>query len=197
MSVTRVLVDANVLYSRTLRDWLAILFLCSKGNVYSVHWTEDILAEVIGRLRRKNPDWSGRRTAAIRDAIADTFEGGRVDDFTIDGSFRGTDVNDRHVHAAALACRADILLSDDNGFAAGEVGRERLPYEVYVADDFFVLVDDAAPECVAEATRQQTGYWYEKTGRAPLAAQLERSGCPTFARRVRQHQCQLSLPELR
>ena len=32
---------------------------------------------------------------------------GHVRDYEIDGSYRGADKHDAHVHAAAVACRAD------------------------------------------------------------------------------------------
>jgi predicted nucleic acid-binding protein len=192
--LTRVFVDANVLYSRTLRDWLALLQLSSPGEVYTVYWTEDVLAETIYHLRRSHPDWNGAKTTSIRDLIARTFEGGRVDDFEIDDSFLGSDTNDRHVHAAAVACQADFLLTCDKGFFNADQDVDSMPYEVYQPDDFFVLVDDNAPHLVQQVTCQQTMYWVKRTGRADLASKLIDAGCPEFAERVRNHQGQLSLP---
>ncbi len=111
----------------------------------------------------------------------------------MDGSFQGSDPDDRHVHAAALACAADIVLTCDEGFVGEGVDADPPPYEVLFPDAFFVLADDSAPEIVAEVTREQTRYWYVKHGRAPLAHQLEAAGCPEFARRVQKHQNNLSL----
>lgn len=122
------------------------------------------------------------------------FEGGRVEDFIVDGSFPGTDVDDEHVHAAALACEADILLTADTGFAATDIDPDSLPYEVYAPDEFFVHIDDTATFHVEAATRKQTDYWRRRKGRAPLGEHLERAGCPAFADRVRRHQSHLSLP---
>ncbi|WP_229794929.1 PIN domain-containing protein [Saccharothrix coeruleofusca] len=186
--------DANVLYSRTLRDWLALLQLESAEEIYTVYWTEDVLAEVIYRLRRRHPTWSGAKITSVRDLIAKTFEGGRVDDFTIDGSFFGKDGDDQHVHAAAVACQADIVLTGDNGFFATGCDADARPYEVYKPDDFFMLVDDSAPHLVQRVTREQTLYWVRKGGRADLAGKLVEAGCLRFAERVRAHQGRLSLP---
>ncbi|SFA84979.1 PIN domain-containing protein [Amycolatopsis marina] len=194
MSAQRVLVDANVLFSRTLRDWLALIYINPGGEVYNVYWTEDILAEAVYQLRRNHPSWDGRQTRAIRDTIARTFEGGRVEDFVVDGSFQGTDPHDQHVHAAALACDADILLTCDGGFSGGPVNPDLLPYEVYTPDDFFVLVDKSVPEIVCAVTLEQTEYWRrKKQGKAPLAEHLEAAGCPQFAKRVRTYQGHLSI----
>jgi hypothetical protein len=199
VAATRVFVEANVLYSRTLRDWLCLLFLHATGEIYTVYWTEHVLAETIYHLSRDHPDWDGAKITCIRDRITGTFEGGRVKDFTVDGSFPGDDVNDQHVHAAAVKCEADIVLSADGGFSVDEQAVDDLPYEVHRPDDFFVLVDDSAPELVYRVTREQTLYWRARsdTGRADLAGPLIAAGCPEFAQRVRSYQSQLSLPSER
>ena len=178
---TRVLADANVLYSRTLRDWLLMLQIESKGAVFAVYWTEDILAEVVYHLRRDHPEWPGGKITDLREKIVRILEGGRVDDFTVDGSFLG-DPNDQHVHAAAIACGADIILTSDSGFrAAGD----HLPYEVFEPDDFFVLVDDSSPTTVRRVAAAQARHHFERTGSADLCARLIAAGCPAFAERVR------------
>jgi len=54
---TRVLLDANVLVSRTLRDWV-LLLQARAGGMFATCWTEDILAETIHAVRRRNPTWT-------------------------------------------------------------------------------------------------------------------------------------------
>lgn len=51
-----VLVDANVLYSKTLGDWLGLLYTIPEIPPFQVFWTEDVLAEAIYHLRRNHPD---------------------------------------------------------------------------------------------------------------------------------------------
>ncbi|BDZ61537.1 hypothetical protein GCM10025873_13280 [Demequina sediminis] len=51
---TRVLLDANVLMSRTLRDAIFLIQIESPG-MFATCWTEDILAETLYHLRRRNP----------------------------------------------------------------------------------------------------------------------------------------------
>ena len=109
-----VLVDANVLYSRTLRDWLFLLKLRSEAGMFTVYATEDIIAEVLYRLRRDNPNKPGHFIAGIHDRIVANIDD-RITDFQIDGSFPGDDPDDAHVHAAAVASGARILLTDDSG----------------------------------------------------------------------------------
>lgn len=86
------------------------------------------------------------------------------------------------MHAAAIACAADVVLTSDGGFTATGDG---LPYEVYEPDDFFVLVDDSAPGLVRCVTARQARHHWQRAGSADLCAMLVAAGCPTFAERVR------------
>lgn len=66
---TRVLPDANVLHARTLRDWLLLLKDTGNASMFHVFYTEDILAETIQSIRRRNPGLTGTEITKIRDAI--------------------------------------------------------------------------------------------------------------------------------
>ncbi|MCH5643313.1 hypothetical protein [Gordonia sp. ABSL49_1] len=55
MSATRVFVDENVLWPKTLRDWLFLLRNATGGEMFTVCSTEDVVAEAIYTLRRKKP----------------------------------------------------------------------------------------------------------------------------------------------
>lgn len=129
--------------------------------------------------------WLGRRSDhRHRDRIARAFEVGRVDDFQV-GDDKGKDALDAHVHAAAVACRADILLTTN---VADFVWYENeSPYEVLTPDEFLVLVDEAAPELVAEVAVKMCSYWFKRSGDANLPKKLKDAGCPKFAERVRRH----------
>ncbi len=182
-----VLVDANVLYSRTLRDWLFLLKLRSEAGMFTVYATEDIIAEVLYRLRRDNPNESGHFIAGIHDRIVANIDD-RITDFQIDGSFPGDDPDDAHVHAAAVASGARILLTDDAGFTdLPDEAIEQLPYEVHTCDSFFLLADDVAPTIVRDVAADQHAYWTAKPGSTSIVTALERAGCPAFANRVREH----------
>jgi predicted nucleic acid-binding protein len=182
---TVVFVDSNVWFSRTLRDWLGLLYTIAETPPFEVRWTEDVLAEVIHHLRDKHPDWDGARIAGIRDRVVGMFETGRVTDFVIDGSYEGRDSHDAHIHAAAVACGADVLLTCN---VADFVWDENTsPYEVFHPDDFLILVDDVAPGLVAKAVVANCSYWFNKDGEADLPAHLKLAGCPGFAERVRKH----------
>lgn len=183
--VHKVVPDANVWFSRTLRDWVLMLEL--HGGPYKTYWTEDILAEALYRLRRKHPQWDGGKITDIRRKITAATEGGCIDDFTVDGTSPWTDPNDQHVHAAALACSAGYLLTADEGFRDPAVDVDALPYEVYRPDDFLQLIDDSAPEVVRKVIDEQVAYVMKRYGEADLCQALSNAGCPNFAGRVRDH----------
>lgn len=182
--------DANVLYSKTLRDWLILLQLESSGGLYELCWTEDILAEAIYHYRRNHPTIDGGVVTTIRDQIARSLEGGRIDDFVIDGSFPG-DPHDQHVHAAAVAGGATYLITQDGGFTAAAIDLDTLPYEVHSPDSFLVLVDNSAPDHVRAVTAEQETYWSRRPRTKTLVDALREERCPEFAQRVLEHLCHL------
>lgn len=186
--VHKVFVDANVLYSRTLRDWLFILQQ-ETGNMFAVQSTEDVLSETLYHLRRKHPNWSGAQISGLRKLLTDSIHEVVGDyDPTIEYPFK--DPNDRHVHAAAVAGGAEFLLTIDGGFTAPDPDAE-LPYEVYTADQFFLLIEDSSSDGVMRAAKRQREYWQKKSdaGHTPktLAEALVAAGCPGFAKKVEAH----------
>src|SRR4051812_14658015 len=98
----RVFLDANVLCSRTLRDWTCLLRLRTDG-MFQLHTTEDVLAETIRTLRRLRPDLPGGAVTRLRTAVLGAIDE-LVEDFDATVPYTGSDPDDRHVHAAALAC---------------------------------------------------------------------------------------------
>lgn len=188
MGATRVLVDANVLWRRALRDWLFLLRNATEGEMFTVCATEDIVAETIYTLRRRYREAPGHLTRSAHDTIVDALDY-RIDDFPAgDAGFAGTDVNDTHVHAAAVADGVSIVLTADKGFTNIPVRElEALPYEVYRPDDFFVLIDDSSPLSVRAVASDQLQYWCDRRESVNLADMLEAAGCPEFGERVRRH----------
>lgn len=179
--VQRVFVDANVFVSRTLRDWICLL-RAEIPAMFQLHTTEDVLAEALYTLRRNRKDADGGETVHIRQAILNSIDEVLAD---FDGSvtYSGADPDDRHVHAAAVACQADVLLTEDKGFEESDLA----PYEVYSCDDFFCLIDDAVPDRVRAVAMRQLKYWNAQPHRKGLKQALIDAGCPDFAERVEGH----------
>jgi len=183
---TAVLPDANVLYSRTLRDWLALCYLEADGWL-EVKWTEDIMAEVVYRLRRDKPLASDQQIGGVRDRLVEVFHGGRIAGYAIDSGVRYPDIFDAHIHAAAVHGSVDLVITADQGFAALGERFDELPYEVHSPDSFFCLLDDSAPGAVEAVTQTQFGYWRIQSHRFDLCAHLAAAGAPRFAERVRRY----------
>ncbi|MBP8882331.1 MAG: PIN domain-containing protein [Dermatophilaceae bacterium] len=181
-----VFVDSYVLYSRTLLDWLGLLYVEPLVEPpFAVYWSDDVMVEVMHHLRKNNPTWPGGQIARFRERLESTFEVGRVRDYAIDGTYSGPDPDDAHVHAAATACRADYLLTCN--VKHFDTKADDLVYEVIAPDQFFLLVDDVAPALVAAVVGRQIDYWMSRASEIDLGAQLERAGCPAFAQRIRAH----------
>lgn len=182
---SRVFVDANVWYSRVLRDWLGLLYTLPDDPPFTVLWSEDVLAELIHNLRRRHTTWEGARITGIRDRLTETFSVGRVANFTVDGSYRGPDELDAHIHAAATAGDADVLLTAN--VADFDWDDNQSEYDVMAPDDFLVLLDDSHPHLVYEAAEQMCRYWLARDGEADLPRRLRQANCPGFAQRVQAH----------
>ncbi|PPJ01219.1 hypothetical protein C5E51_34455 [Nocardia nova] len=183
---TSVLVDANVLYSKTLRDWLALLYLDPGNGMFEVMWTDDIMAEFHYHLRKDFPLFSDAQIGGVRRELEKSFQTGRITGYTIDETIDYPDVGDAHVHCAALHAGVDILLTDN---VKDFTGFDELPYEIYKPSEFFELVDDDAPHLVRAVTEQQLVYHVRKskTGRVSLPEKLKSAGAHGFAERVRKH----------
>lgn len=184
--VIRVLADANVLHSRTLRDWALMLNVETKGELFTMSYTEDILAETIATIRRRHVNLDGTAITLLADRIRTSMTD-RIDRYPLRQDSPVKDDKDHHVHAAAVAAGMDMLVTLDNDFLRlADEATDALPYEIICPDDFFVLIDDSDPRATRTTTLKQPGYW---TGRGVtnLAVQLRRAGCPGFGERVANH----------
>lgn len=180
----RILLDANVLMSRTLRDWILLIAVAEPG-MFSVVTTEDILAEVVYRTRRRYPHVDGAVLARLRVTIVNSvFEVlASYPVVALDGL---RDQDDLHLHSAAIAGEVGVLVTHDRDLLelSGRAAAS-LPYDVLDPDSFLILCDDSSPGAVSEVTRQQRAYW-ERRGRGETLIQaLERAGCARFAARIR------------
>lgn len=182
----RIFVDSNVLASRTLRDWLFLL-RTETFRMFQLHTSFDVLMETVRVTRRRHPTADGRLASDLFLRLNDLLDE-VLGDFDGSVDFAGPDVDDHHVHAAAMSSRADKLLTaNDRHFPEAD----DLPYEVYTPDEFLVLVDDSAPHHVRSVTRQQVDYWQRRrsggTRVKPLGQALVDAGCPDFGDRIVRH----------
>lgn len=154
--------------------------------MFQVFWTEDVMAEMLYRRRKKNPYLSEEQIGGIRRRVAVTFgENSLITGYDIDETVDYPDVFDAHVHAAAVHGDIDLVLTEDTtGFVFD--GLDDLPYEVHGADDFFQLIDDSAPQLVQRVMAEQLRYWVARQGKS-LPEALRSAGAPLSAERIRQY----------
>jgi predicted nucleic acid-binding protein len=112
LTISVVLADANILYSRTLRDYF--LYAAAAGAL-EIHWSQQILDEMSRNLRNKL-GLGDADTLRLEHLMNDYIEYALVDvkagDLaTVEGI--EMDPRDRHVLAAALSAEADILLTEN------------------------------------------------------------------------------------
>ncbi|RRD29306.1 PIN domain-containing protein [Actinomyces bowdenii] len=179
----RVLVDANVLFSKTTMDWLFLLRMHNAG-MFSLYATEDIIAEVLANMRKKNPTAPGHLTSHRAELIRNTLDE-VLRDFPSDIPFTGADPADYHVHAAATNGRADLLLTSNKpeDFTAHPDGEA---YSIICPDEFFLLISESNPSCLMPIIEEQMDYWSSKQEHLQLDDALMGAQCPAFSLRVRE-----------
>lgn len=189
-----VFVDANVLYSRTLRDWFFLMGMSGAGEIYRVRWSEDVLVEALYHLRREHPTWNSGQIEDVRSKLETGFADCKVTGFDVSTDAGPPDPHDLHVHSAALACGADIVLTADVPYLSWwEEKSDHLPYEAHDPDSFFCLVEDSAPDIVVDTIHKQSVYWAMHKGEARLVETLQAAGAVEFADRVARHLRRIAL----
>lgn len=112
MTIFVVLADANILYSRTLRDYF--LYAADAGAL-EIHWSQQILDEMSRNLRDKL-GLRGADTTRLKLLMNEYIEYALIDVQSEDlATVEGVEMDDkdRHVLAAALSAEADILLTEN------------------------------------------------------------------------------------
>lgn len=177
----RALVDANVLASRTCLDWL---FHCRNrsGDTLHLFCSDDLLAEAVRTTRKRHPRAPGHvvahRLRLIRACMDDVLT-----DFPGDVPFSGRDPDDYHVHAAALASGADVIVTDDDPRDL-TAQPDQEPYLILTPDEFLLELTEDDEALLLATTRDQVDYWRSRPGGRSLDEALHRAGCPGFAARV-------------
>lgn len=132
-----VFVDANVLYSATLRD---ILMELSLAGVIRVHWSRQVLEEVKRALQRQRPDIPEERLAVLFAAMNAVLPDALAPD-TQDHPLKARlpDPDDRHILAAALHAGCGVILTFNLAdFPATELSKEDADITAMHPDVFFL-----------------------------------------------------------
>lgn len=161
-------VDANVLFSKTLRVWLFMLRAHTNGGLFVLHSTDDVFT-------------AGRLTGPVQDRIRAALDD-VVDVYPEAPDLLGAGEHTQRIHAAALASNAVYVITDDNIY--DNVDTDTLPYEVHTPDSFLMLVAANAAEAVDAVIDTHLGR-AEGSKKPHLA--LEDAGCTEFATCVLKH----------
>ena len=144
MIISVVLADANILFSRTLRDY--VLYAADEGAI-EVRWSQEILAEMSRNLRENlglSPDSTSRLERLMNDYIEYALVEVDPGDLAAVESVE-MDAKDRHVLAAALSADADILLTDNTkDFPASWMAEQGM--ELLTAGELLIRLAGSFPD---------------------------------------------------
>jgi predicted nucleic acid-binding protein len=115
-----VIYDASVLYPSTLRD---LLIRIAQSGLAQAKWTEQILDEMFAALKRGRPDLDPAKLDRTRSLMATAVRDWRVTGYeSLIDSLKLPDPDDRHVLAAAIRARAQVIVTSNlRHFPAEEV----------------------------------------------------------------------------
>lgn len=150
MSRYTAIYDAFVLYPAPLRDLLLELALT---DLFKARWSNQIHDEWMRNLLKNRPDLTLQQleqtrdlmNANIRDCLVEGFE-------SLEETIHLPDPDDRHVVAAAIKGRADVIVTFNlTDFPSSIL--ESWEIEAQHPDEFLGNLIDLAPEQVVQAVR--------------------------------------------
>ena len=109
MSSYTALLDANVLYPATVRD---LLLQLAVTDIYRARWTADIHREWIDNLLENEPHRDRAKLERTRDLMDSNTRDALVTGYeSLIPSLHLPDPDDRHVLAAAIVGRCDVIVT--------------------------------------------------------------------------------------
>jgi len=111
MSHYKALLDANVLYPAPMRD---VLMQLAVTDIFKAKWSEDIHREWIDALMRNEPDRERAALERTRDLMNQATRDCLVTGYdALIPSLDLPDPDDRHVLAAAIVGRCDVIVTQN------------------------------------------------------------------------------------
>jgi predicted nucleic acid-binding protein len=144
MELKRAVLDACVLFPAPLRDFLMHLALL---DVFEARWTEEIHDEWMRNVLKIRPDLTIKQLTRTRDLMNSHIRDCLVTNYAnIIDTLNLPDENDRHVLAAAIGCKADLVLTfnlRDFPYAIlSKYGIEAISPDVFLSGLFETKADD-------------------------------------------------------
>lgn len=150
MSAFVVVLDVSVLFPATLRD---TLLRAASAGLYRIRWTDDILEDVKRKLvnDRGIPE---EKAQQLIDVMRKQFPEASITEHRSLISAMPNDPKDRHVLAAAVASRAQVIVTQHLRHFPHEV-LIPLMIEAQSPDEFLTHLFHLAPERIAEIIEEQ------------------------------------------
>jgi predicted nucleic acid-binding protein len=178
-----VVYDANVLYPSTLRD---LLIRIAQTGLVQAKWTDQILDEVFASLRNNRPDLDPARLHRTRDLMNGAVRDCRVTDYEslIEG-LSLPDPDDRHVLAAAIRARAQVIVTHNLADFPAET-LQTWDVQAKSPDDFVLDQLDLSRVTVYGAVQRIADSWANPPGTvSDIITALERDGLVQTAAALR------------
>lgn len=173
------LLDACVLFPVATRD---LLLRGALAGVYQVRWSPQIIAEVRASLIGEAA-CSAEQADHLVEMMTAAFPEALVHGHEELVARMPNEPGDRHVLAAALVAKVDVIVTDNVRHFPLE-SYEPLGIELQTADEFLAAAFDLAPHVMAAAFLQQvTDFRRPSLSPAQALSRLE-SRLPSLARRL-------------
>ncbi|HOC14002.1 MAG TPA: PIN domain-containing protein [Propionicimonas sp.] len=171
--------DACVLVPIALADTLLRL---AEAGLYRPLWSDRVLDEVIDAIGGIHPELASGPARSRTDAMQSSFEGACVTDWEeLVAGIALPDPDDRHVVAAALQGRADMIVTANVRDFPSEI-LEPMGLEVQHPDEFLLNQLDLEPDItIATLHRQADATRRPAITTKVLLEHLSRCGVPGFA----------------
>ncbi len=178
------LYDANVLYPAPLRDLLIYLALT---NLFRARWTNYIHDEWMRNVQKNRPELSSKQLERTRQLMNNAVEDCLITGYeSLIPALSLSDPDDRHVLAAAIAGRADVIVTYNlRDFPADVL--ELYGIEAQHPDVFIARLLDLDAGSVLKAVKEQRA----NLRRPPVSAEalittFEQLSLPQTALRLRE-----------
>ena len=185
MGALTAFLDANILYSAGLRDFLLRL---AERHLYSPLWSACIHTEWMRNLLANRPDLTADNLEYIRASMDENFPDALVTGYEArSAGLDLPDVGDIHVLAAAIEGGADLIVTRNlRDFPASRIAPHGLAAQD--PDRFIAALIDADLEAVLEAVQGHRAALKNppRTANEHLV-QLERLGLPRTVSLIRPH----------
>ena len=175
--------DANVLYSRVLRDYL--LYAAAR-RVITVNWSQAILDDVAEHISTNVAGFTLQRAAYLLAKMTEAFPVAKVepnpDDYARLSRCALPDEDDREVMAAALAAEADVICTNNLAHFPEPVLSD-LGLEVMTPDCLLCRLFEVQQEAMFQVHRTTVQQFSHATDASTIAA-LRKAQAPRTADKV-------------